>query len=247
MRLLLRSSYAMLKSLLPLLALALNVLAGTTPAELKESKAAHAKADAALNTTYKDVMASLAEEEKTKLRTDQRDWIAYRDGMAKAEARQAGDNPEKPESSSIYWGMMASIAEERTTWLASFLNQKDLPAGLTGEWTDSRGGWIYLQERKDGVAFGLEAVRGTAHNLGGMAGLAKKTKEGAGHTQKVEGQDEPCVLTFILSAPGALDLKTQGAESFGGKGVYFDGSYRKVAKLKKPVRTDKAPNDPDAE
>ncbi len=230
-----------MKTLLLLLLLATSSLAQTKPGELKKAKSDFAKADTSLNAAYKTAIEGLGEEEKARLREDQRGWIEYRDFMAKAQPQQAGDDGEKPESSAAYWDMMAGLSDDRATWLASF-TKKDLPAGLTGEWMDSRGGWLYLEERKDGLAFGIEVVRGTSSNLGGMAGLAVKTKEGALYMEKVPATEKrpPCILTFKLSG-GTLELTGENTDPFHGARAYFNGKYRKVAKLKKPVNTEKSP------
>lgn len=231
--------------LLLLLLVATSAFAKTTPASLKKAKAEFARADAALNTAYKSAIATLDDAGKTQLREEQRAWIEFRDFMAGDQPRQVGDDPEKPEASAAYWDMMAGPSKNRATWLASFSKVKDLPQGLTGEWMDGNGGWLYLEERKDGVALGIEVVRGPTHHLGGIAGLAVKTAEGALYTEKVpQGEDrKPCTLTFKVTGPGALELKGENTSPFHGARAYFDGSYRKVAKLKKPVSTDKAPNE----
>lgn len=237
-----------MKTLLLFLLLAATILAQTTPAELKKLKADHAKADAALNAAYKAAMDELEEDEQKALKESQRGWIEYRDYIAKAQPKEADEDPAKPEASGAYWEMMAGLTKDRTTWLGSYT--KDLPAGLTGEWMDSRGGWVYLQERKDGVAFGIEVVRGTSFNIGGIAGLAKKTRTGASFVEKVpaDEQRDPAKLTFTLDEDtGTLKVEGENTEHHHGKGAHFDGEYRKVSKLKKNVSTTKAPNDPEGD
>lgn len=236
-----------MKSLLCLLLLVGCAFAQTTPAELKKSKADHARADAKLNAAYKAAMATLEDNEKEALKKDQRAWLAYRDDMAKAQVKQAGDDPEKPEDSSAYWDMMAGMCDERTDWLGSYT--KELPEGLTGEWGDSHGGHVYLQERKDGVAFGIEVVRTRAFNIGGIAGLAKKSGKGASFVDKATADQPsgPCKLFFTLDDSGNLTVRGENTDSYHGHNAFFDGTYRKVAKLKKNVSTTNAPNDPDAE
>ncbi len=235
-----------MKTLLFLLLLAGVTLAQTKPAELKKAKADHAKADAKLNVAYKAAMAAMEDAGKAELKKDQRAWLEYRDDLAKAQVHEAADDIEKPESSAAYWDMMAGLSDERTEWLGSYT--KELPEGLTGEWMDSHGGHVYLQERKDGVAFGIDVVRTRAFNLGGIGGLAKKTATGADYTEKVPADEkrEPCKLTFTVDASGNLEVKSENSEPFHGNRAYFDGTYRKVAKLKKPVDTEHAPNDPEA-
>jgi uncharacterized protein YecT (DUF1311 family) len=236
-----------MKPFLLLILLATLTLAQTTPAELKKAKAEYAKADAALNAAYKEAMETLEKEEQASLRKDQREWIEYRDYVAKAQPGQADDDPEKPEASAVYWEMMAGLSSDRAEWLSSFT--KDLPEGLTGEWMDSRGGQISLQERKDGVAFGIAVVRGHSFHVGGIAGLAKKTKTGAKFVEKVpkDEEREAAILTFTLKDSGWLEVKGEHTEHHHGARAYFDGEYRKVAKLAKPVSTTKAPNDEDEE
>ncbi len=237
-----------MKTLLFLLLLAGAVLADNTPAELKKAKVEHAKADTKLNAAYKAAMAVLSDDAKDELKKDQRAWLQYRDDMAKAQAHQAGDDPEKPEGSTAYWEMMTSLCDDRSEWLGSY-TLADLPKGLTGEWSDSRGGRVYLQERKDGVAFGIETVRTPAFNIGGIAGLAKKKGAGAEFVDKATADQEggPCKLHFTLDDSGDLTVKGERTDGYHGRGAFFDGVYRKVAKLKKPVSTEKAPNDPDAQ
>ncbi len=234
-----------MKPLLFLLFLATVALAQTKPAELKKAKAEYAKADAALNTAYKAAIATLDENGQAELRKDQRGWIEFRDYVSKAQPAQADDDPDKPEASGAYWEMMAGMSQERADWLGSYT--KKLPAGLTGEWSDSRGGHIYLQERKDGVALGIEVVRGLSFDVGGIAGLAKKTEDGAKFVETVPAEEkrEPAELTFKLSASGFLEVEGKNTEYHHGKRAHFDGSYRKVAKLKKDVDTKRAPNNPE--
>jgi uncharacterized protein YecT (DUF1311 family) len=237
----------MLKTLLCFLLLAGWTFADTTPAELKKAKADHAKSDTKLNAAYKAAMATLDDSAKDSLKKDQRAWLGYRDDMAKAQVKQSGDDPEKPEASAAYWDMMAGLCDERAEWLGSYTNAAALPAGLTGEWMDSRGGHVYLQERKDGVAFGIEVVRTRAFNLGGIAGLAKKTDQGADFVDKATADQPggPCKLFFTVDAGKNLTVRGENTDIYHGHGAYFDGVYRKVAKLKKPVSTTNAPNDPE--
>jgi uncharacterized protein YecT (DUF1311 family) len=213
--------------------LASVAFAQTTPAELKKSKADYAQADKALNLAYKAAMAALGAEGQEKLRTDQRDWIQYRDDLAKAQPIQVQDDPDKPEASAAYWESMTASSDERAEWLGSF-TVKGLPAGLTGEWSDSHGGRMTLREVKGGLDFAIETVRGRGHNQGEFGGLAKTTKDGAAYREEVPADEkrEPCILTFTKIDGGELEVKSKNTEPFHGKGAYPDGIYRKIGRPK---------------
>lgn len=228
-----------MKTLWLLFALAMTVMpmiAQTTPAELNQAKTQHSTADFELNAAYKAALAKLDEKAQAALRKEQREWLEYRDRIAKAQPPIFGDDPEKPEKSAGYWDRMAALSQERAAWLGSFY--KDLPKELTGEWSDSHGGHIFLQERKDGVAFSISTARGPAPNIGEISDLAVKTKNGARYVEKDVPKDEAraaCKLTFTLDAAGVLTVKSENADSFHGHGAYFDGTYRKVGNLKVDV------------
>jgi uncharacterized protein YecT (DUF1311 family) len=224
-----------MKTLFLLLALTVCAFAQGTPAEFKEAKAKHAKADAALNAAYKAALAKMDEAQQKELRDGQRGWIEYRDRVTGAWARNATGSDENLEKTADYWDIMAGVTEERTAWLESYT--KELPKGFTGEWSDSYGGHMVLEEGKDGVEFSIDVARGNAPNLGEIEGTAAKAKVGAIYLEKVpkDEQREPCKLTFALSATGDLTVTSENADPFHGHNAHFDGTYRKIGKLKKDV------------
>lgn len=103
----------MKKTAVLMIALALAPLSfSQTTGELKQDAArAYAVSDKAMNEAYTQLMAVLNEEGKTRLKTAQRAWIAYRDAQASFDCHHlAGGTMEGLEQT----GALNMLTQERT-------------------------------------------------------------------------------------------------------------------------------------
>ena len=215
---------------------ALCAAAEDAGAGLAEARSRFEAADAALNKAYKALCAGLEKEHVAALREGQRDWIHYRDEMADARsAAGAGDLPLKRRPG--YWDAMAGLTEERTDFLNAYAG-KNTTVGITGEYRDSYGGTLLIEERKDGIAFSIEVVRGRAQNEGALDGLAVRTGDHAVYKETPPPGDPsgPCEITFTFIDRHIIKLEEKNADKFQGHNAHFEGRYYQSGKLKEPIK-----------
>jgi uncharacterized protein YecT (DUF1311 family) len=99
--------------------LALNCQNATTTVEMKECASADLqKADKALNTTYKKLMAKLDEIAKEKLKKAQKAWIVYRDANAEFSADEMRGGTGE---GLLYMSTVTQMTEQREKELAQYL------------------------------------------------------------------------------------------------------------------------------
>jgi uncharacterized protein YecT (DUF1311 family) len=220
------------------------VHAGAEAAELQKAKGRFATADAELNKTFGTLRKTLPADEFKDLREGQRKWLEHRDYMSADQPRQNGFHGDDPKKNADYWIAMAELTESRTQFLRA-ANDLSLPRGITGSYDDSAGGLLNLEERKDGVAFQINVVRGPTSHTGGLSGLATLTGETASYKEVVEpGEDRaPCELTFTFAKGHVVKVDGKNTEYYHGMRAYFVGTYFKIGKLDKPIDLDAKPDE----
>jgi uncharacterized protein YecT (DUF1311 family) len=211
--------------------------AGHAGSDLAKARSHFEAADAALNKTYKSVCNDLDEEKLAGLRASQRDWLKYRDEIADARSRLAKEISAKRRPD--FWESMASLTKERTEYLGAY-SGKNIPAGISGEYHDSYGGAVLLEERKDGVAFSIEVVRGHAMNEGSLDGLAIRKGEQAFFKDRIDPADpaEPCEIALTFIEGHIVRVEEKNAGKYQGHNAHFEGLYYKTGPLKEPLKLD---------
>ena len=109
--------------------------------------------DNLLTAAYKEAGAGLDAAKMSELRQKERDWITYREMLAKsAPYFNGGAQSDSPKGTVDYWQTMNEITRARVDFLRAWSGKK-LPAGITGVYSDSYGGTLELEEKKSGLAF----------------------------------------------------------------------------------------------
>lgn len=203
-------------------------------AALARAKAAFEKQDAALNTVYKALIATLDKTAAAELRKDEKDWLQYRDDMT--DTYGPNGDADDPKATVDYWKSMADFTSERTEFLRAWTG-RDVPPGITGEYSDCHGGSLLLEETKAGVKFDITAVRRRSAANGELTGVIHIKDNTARYVEKLDDGEEgpPCELTFTFVGGHIAKITQKGRDPGAGEGVYYDGSYYKIGKLKKPV------------
>lgn len=203
------------------------------PLTPKQVKALYDKADKALNDAWAAAKAALPEAEFNKLKEQQRNWVAYRDYLARSPmytgaATQGELSLDAPE----YLEAAAGLADSRTDWLRGFVRDwKD--DKLTGLWTDSYGGRIEIVEREGHLCFVMECVRGPTSHTGGLAGMATWNRTIGWFSDKGRGDKGGAPETNLSFVLRDKRLEVMGAKTgyYHGARAYFDGEYVKVQAL----------------
>jgi uncharacterized protein YecT (DUF1311 family) len=198
---------------------------------LAQARADYAVADGKLNKAYAAAVVGLEKNEAAKLREDERDWIAYRDGMIEGDFH-ADEGSEKTEPD--YWEELAEYAKNRTDYLRGYAGKR-VPPGIAGEYTDSYGGSIEFTETKEGVDFDLSAVRGMGHNNGEIPGTLTAKGDSAFIKEKLDAGDEgpACELYFKFGAGRSVEVDEKVPDSGAGAGVHYGGIYYKFSEVRK--------------
>lgn len=221
-----------------------RVHAGAEAADLQKAKRNFATADAELNKTFATLRTELGAEEFKDLRERQRKWLEHRDYISADQPRQNGFHGDDPKKSADYWTSMAELTQSRTEFLRAAYD-RSLPRGITGSYGDSFGGALDLEERKDGVVFQINVVRGPTSHTGGLSGVAILNGDTAAYKEVVEaGEDRaPCELTFTFSKGHVVKVDGKNTEYYHGMRAYFVGTYFKVGKLDKPIDLNAKPDE----
>jgi uncharacterized protein YecT (DUF1311 family) len=221
-------------------AIAIQAVAADGGSDLAKARRHFETADAVLNKTYRAVCKELSGAKLAELRTKQRDWLQYRDEMA--DARSLSDKAMEARRRPDYWEVMASLTEERAEYLSAYTG-KNVPAGIRGEYHDSYGGILLLDEQQGRVAFSIEVVRGRASNEGSLDGLAILKKNGQAHFKdRADPSDpgEPCEITFTFIDSHIVTVEEKNAQKYQGNNAHFDGWYYKTGNLKEPIKLEDA-------
>ena len=226
-----------LLALFAVLTLGVAVLRGEDkPMTLAQAKAKFEKTDAELNNAYKAAIAELDKTKVAELREDERAWITYRDDMAEGmPSFNTGQEVDEPEKTLDYWEAKASFTRDRIEFLKAY-SGRTVPAGFTGIYSDSYGGDMEMEETKGGIKFHLTVVRGHAHNIGEISGVAARREDKAYFKQKLDEGDEgpACELVFTLTGGHIVKIEEKVRDPEAGNGVHYDGTYYKIGKIKKP-------------
>ena len=217
-------------------AIAIRTVAADGGSDLAKARARFETADAALNKAYQSLCRELGKEKLAALRGEQRDWLQYRDEMADARSSN-GQEEVPPKRRPDYWEAMAGLTGERTEFLNAY-SGKNVPGGISGEYHDSYGGTLLLEERKDVVAFSIEVVRGRAQNEGSLDGIAILNGARAIFWDKPDPAEpgEPCRVTFTFTGGHIVTVGETNAEKYEGNNAHFDGRYFKTGNLKEPLK-----------
>lgn len=202
-------------------------IATSYSANLAEARAAFDKTDREMNVAWNAAKGALGAAEVAVLAARQREWLAYREQIAKREAADAG---EKEGTNSVtYYTTAATMTKERTEWLRAHAKRVE---GLTGRWIDSYGGEIKMLQQDGRLFFAFEVVRGPASHVGGLAGVASWNDKLGWFSDKGRdaGKEDESNLVFIDRGE---ELEVVGANTsyYHGAHAYFDGFYCKVGEL----------------
>jgi uncharacterized protein YecT (DUF1311 family) len=206
-------------------------------ATLAAARSKFTKQDAALNTVYKTVIATLDKTGAAQLRKDESDWLKYRDDLSENAPHFNGHgDPDDPKTTPDYWDMMKSLTEERVGFLRAWTG-RDVPPGITGEYSDCHGATLDLEETKSGIKFDLTAVRGPSAHNGEITGVIHPKGDTARFVEQLDTTispaEPPCELTFTFIGGHIVKVAQKGRDPDAGMGVYYDGAYYKIGKLKK--------------
>lgn len=197
-------------------------------AVLDRAKKRATVADEQLAADYKKLLPQLTKEEVTELASLQEKWKTRRDQEALFDAKGAAD----PKAKLEYWDKLVELTSTRLEFLRVY-SRKGIPKGVTATYRDFDGGWLHLEERKKGLAFSLEVVRGPSAHSGFIEGIAKREGKLATFREVVpkDEEREPAEITFTFVADNKVQVAAKNAGYHGGARAYFDGLYFKAHPL----------------
>lgn len=202
------------------------------PLTREAAKALFDKADHALNEAWAAAKKALSEEEFTKLKEDQRAWVEYRDYLARSPMftgadRQGELSLDDPE----YLQAAAGLEDDRTEWLKGLIQDWNVE-GLTGAWSDSRGGSIQIVEKDGQLYFAIMCTRGPTSHSGDLSGVAVWNSPIGWFSDKGrdKNKSDETNLSFVLS-DRKLEITGANTGYYHGARAYFDGSYVRVQTL----------------
>jgi uncharacterized protein YecT (DUF1311 family) len=209
------------------------------PAKLSAAQAKFKAADQQLNSVWKEVKAKLPGAQFQSILSEQRAWPEYRDVQAAVSAA-SGERVEiaQVRGCAELYDAQAQITESRRKYLAALIAPALADAKFwRGAFSDSFGGAVFIDPRKDGLHFSLDVVRGETFHTGQIGGVAKLTGQQAlfkTSTDNYETEDEndqlPVRVKFTRIG-NVLSIETTNAQNFGGARAYFDGNYARIADL----------------
>ena len=177
--------------------------------------------DQALNRVYQQLKKELEGPLFEIVRSDQRDWLQFRDYMSEG---QRGDEEFSDQEAQLK--MAAGVTEERVEWLRAWLksNEKE---GLEGRYMDSFGGHLEIAKKDGEYWFQLLVVRGPTFHLGEIGGKLRVNGGSAWFETREEGVEDPTWLTFVTERDGTSRLRIIGENTqfYHGSRAYFDGVY----------------------
>ena len=209
---------------------------------LAEAKKAHQIADSKMNRVYQATKRSIENWQFKKLKTDQREWLEYRDYRSEA-ARERMEMPELEGSQKALelalWEMLAELTENRTRMIAAW--KQAGASGMVpwaGLWTDGRGAWLRAAVDDSGrfLYFQIDVVRGPAAHIGEIVGKAGLNDSLAFFTDKgakeKEIGDPETWLVFERQFDGPqLEIKGVNTMFYHGVRAYFSGDYTRLRDL----------------
>ena len=216
--------------------------AGEKAPTVGEAKAAFAKADRALNQAWSAAKQAVEGRAFGQLTLSQREWLEFRDERAKQESELAGEKDAK--RSAIWHTTAAALTESRAEWLRGRAEAAKEPAEtLTGLWTDSYGGTMYVVHQAGPVGdsgaagvgrllFAIEVVRGPTYHTGATSGVATWNQPLGWWSDKGRDQEKPDESNLAFAdREGCVEVIGANTGYYHGARAYFDGVYCKVEPL----------------
>lgn len=163
--------------------------------------------------------------------SNQADWdqiLAAESGVSSELDAPANPNPQEEESVDLEYGAM--LIKRRTSWIHGMMDHlKNGGDGLTGFWSDNRGGWMSLVDQNGVVCFSASCIRGSEHYHGHVRGQAVKNGNRAVF-KATPIVDEEVEIFFTVEGPW-LCVEGTNTGVYHGDKAYFDGDYVKIAPL----------------
>jgi uncharacterized protein YecT (DUF1311 family) len=209
------------------------------PKKLSVAQAKFKAADQQLNTVWKEVKAKLPSAQFQKMLTEQRAWPEYRDVQAAVSAA-SGERVEiaQVRGCAELYDAQAEITESRRKYLAALIAPALADTKFwRGAFSDSFGGAVFIDPRKDGLHFSLDVVRGETFHTGQIGGVAKLSgqqalfKTSTDNYETDDPNDQLPVTVKLTRVGNVLSIETTNAQNFAGARAYFDGNYARVAEL----------------
>ena len=226
---------------------------------LTEAKAEFSAADAELNQVYGKAKQVLAEWKFEQLKSEQKEWLEYRDARAMSDAVFNGGQKfyQREKEAPDYWESLTWNSETRSGMITGWIEADEKYDGevpWTGAWQDGHGGWLRIvqleipaaaQEKKDGLAepigkmhFQLEVVRGPTYHSGAIGGEARVNGGMAFFTDSDNVEPRPfddgseawLIFEKNYGVP-QLEIRAANAMGYHGARAYFRGTYTWVSDL----------------
>lgn len=219
-----------------LLALGMTACLAQDKPTLEQAREKFEAADALLGKTCKETCDGLDKTGAAALQKKQQAWLKFRD--AKAESLLPADAEGKksdPKLSVDYWETMTGYTEVRIDFLHAW-SGKNLPPGITGEYTDSEDGDLQLEETKDGIEFSFSVVRGNASHAGQITGIIQPKGGKAYFKEKLEDGQKgpPCELAFAFTDGHIVKVVEKSPDPDVESDVHYGGDYFKTTQAAKP-------------
>jgi len=222
-------------SLIPLIVLTFclsSAYAQDKPVSREAAKAAFDKADRALNEAWAAAKKALPEADFNKLKEEQREWVEYRDGLARSPSYTGVDaQDDLPLDAPEYLQAAANLEDMRTEWLKGLIKDSQ-DETVTGYWTDSYGGNIQVVEKDNQLYFLISVVRGPSSSSGDLTGIAAWNSSIGWFSDKGRDKDktDETNLSFI-ARDKKLEIIGANTGYYHGVRAYFDGTYVRVKPL----------------
>jgi hypothetical protein len=162
--------------------------------------------------------------------SNQTEWdqiLAAETGVSSKLDAAANTNSQEKESVDLEYGAM--LIKRRTSWIHGMMDHlKNRGDGLTGFWSDNRGGWMSLVDKNGVIYFSASCIRGRDHYHGHVRGHA--IKNGKRAIFKDTPMDEEVKILFTKKGPW-LRVEGTNTDVYHGLQAYFDGDYVKIAPL----------------
>lgn len=188
-------------------------------------------ADRTLNAEYKRLTAKLDAARQQDMRTDSRQWIAYKESLCtEIVGRQEQLEPAQVKKSAPYYGCLRDLTVARTTYLQRAFGHEGVAQGIPGEYDDGVGGTLTLTPSTgDTMAFHIDVVRGGTYHVGTVEGTVRLQGQVSTFVQRQEcGGAQPCCKLTFTRTPYIMTIDEESCEHLRGVRAYFAGKYRKV-------------------
>lgn len=162
--------------------------------------------------------------------SNQAEWeqiLADESGVIAKPGAPVNASPKESEGVDLKHGVM--LIKRRVSWIHGLMDHfKSGGDGLTGFWSDNRGGWMSLVDKNGVIYFSASCIRGRDHYHGHVRGHA--VKNGKRAIFKDTPMDEEVKILFTKKGPW-LRVEGTNTDVYHGLQAYFDGDYVKIAPL----------------